>query len=203
MKRNWNDIKWIFEPNGSLRDLYVQETSIEDWEKIIDLLNEKYQVKYWKSESDEYVFQIDKEYSIAYFLDETGEMEFRHIKIQLGSVQMNFYFFLVEQIEFDIDPKEINSIDDFEQIENFMIDVSRILGKQITLTEESSPKLPLMKVDYKMEINRILSKEELDMYWNKPNSTPELNYSELAFKEKLLESANQIYKPTLKSENMW
>lgn len=156
MKKTWNDIKWFFEPDGSLRDLYVQETSIKDWEKIIDLLNEKYQVKYWTGKSNEYVSKIDKEYCIAYFMNETGEMECRHILIQLGRVEMRFYFFLVEQIEFDIDPREINSINDFEQIENFMIDVSRILGKQITLTEESSPKLPLVKVDYKMVINRIL-----------------------------------------------
>ena len=40
--QDWDDIKWIFELDGTLRDIYVQEVSIIDWENLIDLLNKRY-----------------------------------------------------------------------------------------------------------------------------------------------------------------
>ena len=51
MKQTWDDIKWIFVPDGSSRDIYVQDVSICDWGKLIDLLNSKYSMR------------IDKEYA--------------------------------------------------------------------------------------------------------------------------------------------
>ena len=46
MNYNWENINWIFKSDGSLRDIYVQNTSIEDWGKLIDLLNSEYNLKY-------------------------------------------------------------------------------------------------------------------------------------------------------------
>ncbi len=109
MKRNWNDIKWIFEPDGSLRDIYVQDVSLKEWEELIDFMNSEFRLSY--SGED----QIDKKYTLKYLQDTSGEMQSRSLTIDLGSIKVNGYFFLVEQIEFDIDPKEINSIDDFEK----------------------------------------------------------------------------------------
>ena len=39
MNYNWKNINWIFKSDGTLRDIYVQNTSIKDWGKLIDLLN--------------------------------------------------------------------------------------------------------------------------------------------------------------------
>ena len=39
MTRIWDDIKWIFELDGSLRDIYVQDVTLSDWETLIDFLN--------------------------------------------------------------------------------------------------------------------------------------------------------------------
>ncbi len=148
MKRNWNDIKWIFEPDGSLIDIYVQEVSIYDWGKVIDLLNNKYSL------------QIDKEYTIKYLNDELGELESKGVTINLNKISLNCHFFLSDQIEFDIDPKEINSIEDFQAIENFMEEISKTLDNQITLTGENTPEFPLVKIDYNNSINRVLTEQE-------------------------------------------
>ena len=37
--------KLDFEPNGVLRDIYVQEVNIDDWKKLIDFLNSNYKLK--------------------------------------------------------------------------------------------------------------------------------------------------------------
>src|SRR6056297_1583238 len=151
MTRKWNDIQWIFEPDGSLRDIYVQDISLREWEKLIDHLNANFNLTY--SDQD----KIDKKYVLEYLQDTSGEMESKSLTIHLGQIKVNCYFFLSEQIEFDIDPKEVNSINDFEQIENFMISISDILQEQVTLTEENSPEFPLFKVDTIKGVNRILT----------------------------------------------
>lgn len=97
MNRNWKDIKWIFEPDGSLIDIYVQEISLNDWRKVINLINEKYEVKYDGTK------RIDEQYTIEYLTDATGEMESKSATIHLGEIQVNCHFFLDDQIEFDIE----------------------------------------------------------------------------------------------------
>ena len=113
MKRNWDDIKWIFDIDGALRDIYVQEVSISDWEKLIDLLNEEYSVRYVITDEVRNPNQIDKDYVIKFLTDETGEMDSPFVSIDIGGIQINCHFFLTDQIEFDFNPKQINSIEDF------------------------------------------------------------------------------------------
>ncbi|MGE6355155.1 hypothetical protein ACQKCJ_14905 [Flavobacterium sp. NPDC079362] len=36
---DWDEIKWIFEPDGALIDIYVQNVKIEDWKILINYLN--------------------------------------------------------------------------------------------------------------------------------------------------------------------
>lgn len=213
MKRNWNEIKWIFEPDGSLRDIYVQNVSIEDWGKLIDLLNSKYIVRFGVNGEDTNPNQIDKEYVIEYLHDESGKMESKSVSIDIDHITMNCHFFMPDQIEFDIDPTEINSIEDFEKIENFMVEVSKLLENQVTLTAENSPKFPLIKIDFNNQINRVLTEKEAQEYWNKHRSNQseteiiktklEEKLSSNKFKEKLLKSASEPYRSTKKNENIW
>ena len=47
MNYNWDNIHWIFKPDGLLRDIYIQETSLSDWNKVIDILNSEYDLTYF------------------------------------------------------------------------------------------------------------------------------------------------------------
>lgn len=208
MKRNWNDIKWIFEPDGGLIDIYVQEVSLNEWEKIIDLINKKYKVNFGDARE-----KIDKQYVIEYLRDEKGEIEYKIASIVLGTIKLNCHFFLEDQIEFDIDPAEINSIEDFILIESFMIDISKLINNQITLTSENNPEFPLAKIDVNRGINRILTEDEAMKYWKNQNSISKkfnlfkdkmkFKFFPKQFKEKILKSANEPYKSTRKNKNVW
>ena len=166
MTRNWKDIKWIFEPDGSLRDIYVQDVTLSDWETLIDFLNLNYDIKFGEDEQN----QIDKEYMTKYLKDETGDMESKSLKIDFNEVNFHCYFFLPDQIEFDIDPREIKTINDFESIEKFMVSISKSLKNQVTLTEENSPEFPLFKIDVEKDINIILTEKEATELSRKQNS---------------------------------
>ena len=164
MKRNWNNIKWIFEPDGALRDIYVQNVTISDWENVVDLLNSKYKLSYGNSEEN-FTAQIDLDYVRKKLVDETGELEIKFARIDLNGIIILCYFFLEEQIEFDISPSEIKSITELNTILNFMKSISQKLNKQITLSEENQLKFPLIKIDTKNGIEKILTEKEAENMW--------------------------------------
>jgi len=213
MKRNWKDIEWIFETGGALMDIYVQEVSIKDWEKIIDLINEKFEVTHGQSVAYPNSQIIDKEFAIDYLTDKTGEKEGRSASIKLKGINLNCHFFLEDEIEFDIEPREINSVEDFEQIEMFMSEISRVTENQVTLTDDSHITVPLFKIDVKNRINRMLTKEEAQSYWGNPDSFSnkiklaktqlKMKLNDNKFKEKLLKSGREIHKSTKKDKNVW
>ena len=87
MTRSWNDIQWIFEPDGSLRDIYVQDISLQEWGKLIGHLNNNFDLTY--SDQD----KIDKKYVLEYLQDTSGEMESKSLTIHLGQIKINCFFF--------------------------------------------------------------------------------------------------------------
>ncbi len=213
MKQNWNDVKWIFEPDGTLIDIYVQEVSINDWEKLIDYLNENFQLNYGISDDQESQEQIDKEYAIKYLQDESGEKESKSVSIDLGGITANCHFFLPDQIEFDLDPKEIKSSKDFEKVESFMKSISKTLKNQVTLTGENNIEFPLIKVDLTKDIVKALTENEAREFYKTKNKLTKqyrslqtkfmMKFSRENVKERLLKSANEPYESTKKSKNVW
>lgn len=194
-------------PTGSLIDIYVQDISLQEWGKLIDHLNDNFDLTY--SDQD----KIDKKYVLEYLQDTNGEMESKSLTIHLGQIKVNCFFFLSEQIEFDIAPKEVNSLSDFEKVEKFMTSVSEALQEQVTLTAENNPEFPLFKVDTKNEINKILTEKEASELLGRTNSISsqisilrtriQMKFFPKRFEKTLIESASQEYQPTKKEKNVW
>ena len=97
--------------------------------------------------------------------DETGEMECKTVSIILGNIIINTHFFCIDEIEFDIDPKEINTIFDFEKVLNFINQISLILNKPVILTGENQREFPLIKVDFSKKLIKALTKKEAKQLW--------------------------------------
>ena len=207
MKRDWNKIKWIFEPDGSLRDIYVQDISLAEWEKLIDCLNENFSLTYANTH------KIDKAEVLNYLQSTSGELERKFVTINLGGIRINCHFFLPQQIEFDLDPKEVNSLSDFELIETFMKKISETLQEQVTLTAENNPEFPLFKVHTKNSINKILTEKEAEELSGTSNAISnqltllwlrlKLKFFRRQFEKRLLESAAEVHRPTTKNKNVW
>jgi hypothetical protein len=207
MNREWNDIKWIFEPDGSLRDIYVQDVSLNDWDKLIDFVNKNFILTFGDKN------KIDKDYVLKYLQKTNRQDTCQPLIIYLARIKVHCYFFLPEEIEFDINPKEIKSITDFELIESFMVSISKVLGKQVTLTAENSPKFPLVKVDVKNSIDKVLTLEEVKKLMKNLN-TISIQIKNLKtrlkrmlfpkqFEKQIIASANKEHKPTKQEKNVW
>lgn len=160
MKEKWEDHKWIFEPDGSLLDIYVQQINLATWMKLIEFLNKNYQLKFGFLHENDVDTKIDKTYVKKMFLDDTGDIERKAASILLNDIKINCYFFLHDEIEFDIDPKEIRNQVHFEEIIEFMTSISKELEEQVILTAEGS-EYSLIKTNVKEGLLKISTKAEL------------------------------------------
>ena len=210
--RNWKNIEWIFEKDGALRDIYVQNATLSDWEKVVDLLNSEYKLTYGVYE-DNLTDKIDFGYVKTMFEDETGELETKSATIDLSGIFVKCFFFLENQIEFDINPTEIKTESEFNTITDFMKSISLKLEKQITLCGENQPELPLIKIDTKNGIEKILTKKEAENLWKKYDQNVSrftklksniiMKYFPKIFEKRIMESGNGEYKSTPKEKNVW
>ena len=210
--RNWKDIKWIFEKDGALRDIYVQNTTISDWEKVVDLLNIDYKLTFGVYEEN-LTDKIDFEFVKTMFANETGELETKYATIDLNGIIVKCYFFLEDQIEFDINPAEIKTELELNKVTDFMKKISSELNKQITLCDENQPEFPLIKIDFENGIEKILTEKEAVSLWRKTKNNISgftqlksriiMKYLPKLFERKVLESANKEYKSSPKEKNVW
>lgn len=207
MNYNWENINWIFKPDGALRDIYVQDTTLNDWAKIIDLLNANYILNYHSKN------KIDKE-EVFQNLKEIGAKDFKTVSIVIKNIKINCHFFLIEQIEFDIEPNEINTQSDFEKILSFMTEISSTLKKQVTLTGENEITFPLIKINVEENVFKIITEKEIKEYYSKENSKIKnlvnswkfsilMKFFPKFIENKILKSANEPIKATKLNENLW
>lgn len=165
MTNNWDEINWIFEPDGALRDIYIENINIEDWKVLMDYLNLNYIIKYGPTGENQIINKLNKEYLIQMLNDETGKMECKTVSIIIDGIIINNHFFSVNEIEFDIDPREINSFEDYIKVINFMNQISQILGKPLILTGENQKEFPLIEVDFSKKLIKALTKKEAIKLW--------------------------------------
>ena len=210
MKNNWKDIKWIFEPDGTLRDIYVQDVDESDYRKVVDLLNSEYELKF----GSEGVRQIDFKYLKSMWNDESGQIESKSVAIDLNGILINSHFFIPDQIEFDLDPKQISQMGDLQQILNFMTNISKTISKQVTLTDENRVVFPLIKIDTQKERHIVLSKVEMMKISKKAEVYPNwfVRMKNLLFPKRLsveefeyetMKSAFREFESTPKERNVW
>ena len=209
MTETWENISWIFEPDGAWRDIYVQDITIDDWEKLIDFLNANFTLSF----NGNCPNQIDKDYIVRYLNDKSGKLESRTLIIKLNRVSLFCHFFLPDQIEFDLDPQNIESYNDFKKVEEFMLSVSTVLKSQVTLTFENDIKYPLIKIDVINGINKVLTQQEFKAIIKNSYLLKDcIRHLETGlimrlfpkkYKNRILKSATETYRSTKKSDNAW
>ena len=142
---NWTELKEkIYYWDGSWRDLYILNTSLDDNLKWTNYVNENYRIEWFNGLTQKNDTKIDFEV-IKEFWSENHDL-CSTAKVFIDKIQINNHFFDDDEIENDIDPREINSIEDHEIIVKYMTDLSQLLDKPIILTPENDKEIVLIKV---------------------------------------------------------
>lgn len=153
----WESVKLEFREDiswSNLRDIYVFDTTINDWQLIFDKLKNLYQLEYTV---DNDIIQMPD------FITEifaTHEIASTHVYFDIGNkIMVGCHFFMTNQIEFDILAREINSPQAFDTLLGFLRLIGDKIQKTVTLTDENDETHPI--ISYR-------SDEKAMFYHNKP-----------------------------------
>jgi hypothetical protein len=132
--------KKAFYVDGSLRDIYLLGTNEQDWQKLLTFLHtSSYSVRFIIAGEQQPIPEgIGDVFSLV---DTHGGM----LQIDTDHLKLHCYFYTYEEIEFDIDPRNISNERQIFRLLNFMRMVGIALSKEIVLTPESMPKRPLFR----------------------------------------------------------
>jgi hypothetical protein len=124
----------IYYKDGSLRDIYIYNTTIHDWKKWIDYVNEKFKIIFHNRSNDITSDKIDIKDVIKYWRKENEYGVFASIDVY--GIKLMCYFNLKNEIETDFAPNEIKDVDDHNNLINYLKTVSTILQKPVIVTAE-------------------------------------------------------------------
>lgn len=130
---NWHDVEAEFEWDGSLLDLYVPEADIGTWQRALDILRASPYPLSYTVDNGEVALPAEVKAIFSKRL-EANTM----LSIDVQGIRINCHFFDEGEIEFDIDPREINNETQFGHLCAFIQLIGQGLGKNVALTPENS-----------------------------------------------------------------
>lgn len=136
----WRQIAPDFVFDGSWRDIYVLDTTLSDWQVVLDRLRRLEQTP---------VYRVD---GTAKAIPDRVEDAFETrgsagvlLSFSIGKAVLNCHFFGVGEIEFDLDPRDISDSDQFERLGWFMRLLGELTGKVVLLTPENFKERPILR----------------------------------------------------------
>jgi hypothetical protein len=146
----WDEVRAWFEPDGSLVDAYVFDTTVADWQDFLDLVRssgwwfsyrEDGQAKQLPDRAEE-VFGRDDQAAVLLQIRPVPE------------VLINVHFFTSDEIEIDFAPEELQGQERIDVFCRVLRAIGRRLGKPVVVTPESSPGLPW--ATYDLDTDRVM-----------------------------------------------
>lgn len=134
---SWHDLKkYVYSEDGYLPDILVLGTDRDDWQRWIDFVNAHYRVVF-RDESGREHDQVDFAVLVRYW-DSKGEGELHITNVFVGGLQVNCFFYSDDVIRNDLDTREVNSLLDHDHLVAYLIEVAKLLNKQVVLVAEGA-----------------------------------------------------------------
>jgi hypothetical protein len=132
----WDAVRDEFAFDASWRDIYVLETDITSWQRMLDGLRAAgYDLVYFR---DNQPTELPVQAAQAFPLPDECD---RLLLVRFAGVQANCHFFCAKDIEFDIDPREVIGQEQLDALLGFMRCLSQAVGKDAILTLENCPEI--------------------------------------------------------------
>lgn len=130
----WDDVKSFFDPDlvGSLPDVLVPETSMEDWQAVLDLVGTSgWMCRYSEGES---VLPVPRAEAV---LSRPADAESPELRVwPTADVLAIFRFYSVEEMDFDVDLRELQGQERLDIFCDFLTAIGRRLGKPVVMYAE-------------------------------------------------------------------
>jgi len=137
----WDTVRGEFAFDGSWRDIYAFRTDIADWQRMLDAIRSAgYKIVYFRNDQPT---EMPAEACQAFPLP--GECD-RRLSVWFANVLANCHFFTAEEIEFDIDPREVKGPMELNALFGFMRCLAQAMDRDVVLTPENMPEIVIFRV---------------------------------------------------------
>ena len=138
---SWNTCKEDFRWDGSLRDIYITPATLGEWRTLYQLLRDfpgvEYSVDGNMQAPPDAVEQVFAVWSSAHPM----------LRVKVGRTLIVFHFFSDEEIECDVDPREISSQSDLDALLGFVQQIGDMTHKRVVITPENVRNEPIISYD--------------------------------------------------------
>ncbi|MFF2216964.1 hypothetical protein [Streptomyces antibioticus] len=141
----WDDVSRFFDPElmGRLPDVRVPDTSAEDWQAVLDLI----EARGWRSEYSEGTTVLPLPAAAA-VLSRPGDAECPNLRVwPTADVLAIFRFGGADEIDFDIDLWEVRGQEQLDVLCGFLGAIGRRLGKPVLVEPEGCYGRPVLGFD--------------------------------------------------------
>ncbi|MEU0267481.1 hypothetical protein [Nocardioides sp. NPDC006303] len=142
----WDEVKDVFDPKlmGALPDLFVPDTTVDDWQALLNLVTTSGWT--WKYESGDTEEPLP---SADIVLARPSDAEAAYLRVwPVPGVLAIFRFTSVHEIDFDVDLRELEGQDGVDSLCSFIRVIGRGLGKPVLMTNEGgSEEHPVLGYD--------------------------------------------------------
>ncbi len=124
-----------WEPDGgALRDVYIHSTNLTDWQRVVDVVRLR-----WPSSYAEDSEPAAMPTSVAEIFRRSERLSPSWAVRPTPEIRINCFFFTPDEIEFDLDPSEINGQQEFDVVVDFIRAIAQVTGKPGIVCYENSP----------------------------------------------------------------
>ncbi|MEV8023048.1 hypothetical protein AB0O76_43535 [Streptomyces sp. NPDC086554] len=130
----WDDVRGFFDPDlmGALPDVLVPGASVEDWQAVLDLVD----VSGWKCQysEGESVLPVPRAEVV---LSRQADAECPQLVVWLApEVLVIFRFYSADEIDFDVDLRELQGQERLDLFCGFVTAIGRRLGRPVLMDAE-------------------------------------------------------------------
>lgn len=145
----WEELRTgVYYTDGSWRDIYVLDTTREDWHQWMTCVNRNYPVR-WGAvgyQDDQTMDAVDVPHIER--LWDAGEVTLMTwCTVFLEQIEVKCHFFTPLEIEQDVDPSYIRSMADHERLMAYLVTISSALHKEVIVTAENEKSAVYIRVN--------------------------------------------------------
>ena len=135
----WSLQKADFERDGSLRDIYVQNATIDDWKLVIASI----QRGGYGAQLHRGGVEVALPASIESLFVPDGRP---YMNFTVAGVALDCHFFTPTEIEFSSDPQEVTE-HSLHGLLAFMINLGNVTSKPVIMTPENNSQSPILRYE--------------------------------------------------------
>jgi hypothetical protein len=138
----WSELADFFEPDGSLRDIYIKDVTQDDWNRVLGLIRERYKAVTFSVNGKPAPLPSD-----VHNVFELRPSSTPSLSLSVKGIEVACHFFTHSEIEFDVAPEQINRPEQLDSLLGFMRELAKVTHKSVTLTPESLDDSPVLRVE--------------------------------------------------------